>query len=158
MNDVYEKIYDIVENNILDQGGDFTYTKAAFLFEANRECNELDFLKLLKLNNQEFFEAAYLGMLGRLPDDGAYKSWDHHIKNMASQAFQERLTKSILSSNEFKLKGIVIKNCIYALNSVDNNIHGSVNSKIAIYSILHKVYKKLPLKIRLIIRRILGKD
>ncbi len=158
---IYSKLFDIVENNMEKNNMEMEFTKEAFLFQAEKTGNKVDMAKMLHFNNKAFFEASYLGLLDRFPDEQAVKNWNDRVNNLPKEEFQRILTTSIINSLEFRLKNIEVYNCIYGMKKYETGVskqHVSSNVKMKFYDIGYKYYKRLPIKIKMVIRKLAGRD
>lgn len=158
---VYSKLYDIVAENMEQDQIEMEFTKEAYLFQALNVGNKVDLLKMIDMDNESFFETAYLCLLGRFPDEKAVESWRGKIKGLGKEEFQRILINTIMNSLEFKIKNVEVHNCIYGaekFNYSATNEHVVTKVKGKFYLFAYKVYKRFPLGLRLVIRKMAGRD
>lgn len=163
---VYEMMYDIVAENMKAENDEMEFSKEAFLFDVNRKLGEVDIADMLHMDNKTFLEAAYLGFLGRLPDEGAIIGWSEKAENLDCFSFQSQVVNSMLHSAEFRTKNVKVYNCIYSLlkrkrfrcnESIEQTKSKVILKKGYIYNIMLKIYRKMPEKIKHIIRKVCGR-
>ncbi len=111
-NEMYNKLYSIVKENYKKNGMDMLYTQEAFLQICNTNSEIIDISKLSKLDKMSFFEAAFILLLERFPDEGAYEAWKKNLY-MDDYVFKKRLINSVINSEEFKRKNVKISHNIY---------------------------------------------
>ena len=162
--EIYSKIFDIVETNMINScGKGFEYTKDAFIATVTSDVGEADIFRLSKLDNISFIQASYASFLFRTADEGALKKWRTRAEQEPNN-IKEALVKSVLRSEEFAMKGALVKNNIYSSadflspkisipTAKSSELNGNTDKAI---NKLYRIYKKLPRPIRNIIRKFAG--
>lgn len=156
---IYSDLYDLVESNMQNSGLDMFFTKGAYMMTIELEPKEVDILKMIELNNEEFVQAAYVGLLRRVPDEKAVQQWGLKSNNCSKRKFQRMVINSLMKSDEFLYKGIIVRNNIYSENILQQQIVLSeTNDSPNLYMIkLYKIYHKLPSIIKKLARFIVNK-
>ena len=146
--EIYGKIFDITNNNMLENDMELEYSKEAFLFSTECPVGKCDVLDMIDLDNMSFMEATYAALFFRTADPGAYANWSKR-KDMYTLDFRKRLINSIGGSQEYLEKGAVLKNNIYS-NRAEANRPVSIG-KTSDFSAankavnkLYRIYKNLP--------------
>lgn len=96
--DIYEKIYDIVAENLYAAGRSFEYQKSTFLLEAGSAPNIVDVASYLDLPDSEFFQAIYVAVYKRLPEKKVSEKWDSRGAADAAEYRKKVLKKMVNSS------------------------------------------------------------
>lgn len=165
MDNIYARLYDIVSGRLQEHGFLMAGTKETFCYSVKMEPGLCDGKQLEKMENPMFLEAVYLGMLNRLPDDSARAEWQHQMDGDPDK-FRKALLNNVIPSTEALLKGVCFRNNritesgqqelfrIYTSDTTDaNQVSGKTGQRLL--SGLYKIYQKLPMRLRLLIRKIL---
>ena len=105
MDGVYAKLYDLVNGRLASSGRRMPCGKRAFLVAAESSPSFLDVGKLQDADNLTFFDAAFLCLLGRLPDQGARDFWQGKIDSLPEPEFRRLLLDAILGTSAAKERG-----------------------------------------------------
>lgn len=170
MDIVYEKLYDIVEERMMEHNATMPYSKQAFLFATKTEPGICNVANMNEVNNDKFLELAYIGILGRLPDEGAKKALEYELEQ-SPEVFQKNIFSNLISSGEAILKSTTIINNkkipitvrnqelfkkVLSVNGEED--HDLESERKGIKTYLYAAYIKLPLSFRLFVRKVLGRD
>lgn len=170
MNQIYSKLYDIVEEELSNVERQLPCSKTVYMMMTEQEpgvCNEL---AMQKLENEEFFQMAFISLLRRLPDEDSKRIWQYNIEKKDLVSFRTVLLDTLASSGEAISKGTrVINNVvvpvkqreIVLLNDIITDFVGDRKKREERQRIFDRVYKcyvKMPLPIRHVVRKVLGKD
>ncbi len=68
--EIYGKIFDITNNNMLENDMELEYSKEAFLFSTECPVGKCDVLDMIELDNMSFMEATYAALFFRTADLG----------------------------------------------------------------------------------------
>ena len=142
MNSLYAELYDIVHERLRESGLSMVGFKETFCYAAQLESGVLDGNGLEKMNNQMFLESVYLGILNRLPDESARIEWGYKMDNDPDK-FRQELLEAIIPSTEALLKGVCFR----------NEVSDKTGRKLL--DMLYKIYQKFPMRLRLVLRKIL---
>ena len=158
--EIYGKIFDITNNNMLENDMELEYSKEAFLFSTECPVGKCDVLDMIDLDNMSFMEATYAALFFRTADPGAYANWSKR-KDMYTLDFIKSLINSIGCSQEYLEKGAVLKNNIYS-NRAEANRPVSIG-KTSDFSAankavnkLYRIYKKLPSPLKKLAKKLIG--
>ena len=158
--EIYGKIFDITNNNMLENDMELEYSKEAFLFSTECPVGKCDVLDMIDLDNMSFMEATYAALFFRTADPGAYANWSKR-KDMYTLDFRKRLINSIGGSQEYLEKGAVLKNNIYS-NRAEANRPVSIG-KTSDFSAankavnkLYRIYEKLPSPLKKLAKKLIG--
>ena len=169
MNTTYEALYDIVEQRLQDTGRSMPCSRQAFLFAADMKPGECDGMQMTTMENEEFFQAVYLGLFNRLPDQSAKLVWKAEMATTTDK-FRETLFDTLLCSPEAVTKGSCLVNNqlvpvkqreLTALNGFilgKSGGQGAASAKEGWKDRLYKLYIKVPLPLRKLIRKILRRN
>lgn len=153
---VFSAIYDETAQNAISKMGEYGVSKEAYMYAAlhiNKGC--VDILELSKItDNYTFFQAAYLMLLRRYPDEAALKGIQPMLI-LPTDQFQGSLVKKIIRSKEFNRSGIILKNNIYRDSKVVRITTQTKTS--AVKAFLVRVAKLQPEGIKRIEKKLLRK-
>ncbi|MBQ9827768.1 MAG: DUF4214 domain-containing protein [Lachnospiraceae bacterium] len=113
LNDIYEEVYKIAEENMEKNGGKLQINKDAVKFYALNKPGEMDLYLCEFMDNETFLQAVYLGMFNRMPDDSAVAYWSKKY-GMPRFKFRKEVMDRVINSAEFKRNSIVVRNNIYS--------------------------------------------
>lgn len=116
---------------------------------------EVDYLKIKALPNEDFFQAAFLCLLKRMPTEEDYLCWKSEISTKDTEAFQKRLLEALLGSEEAQIKNAGIKNCglLFENKKIENEKTNPSGRRKQVYDFLRRIYKLLPMQIRAPLKR-----
>lgn len=169
MNTTYGALYDIVEQRLKNTDRDMPCSRQAFLFAADMGPGECDGMRMMDMGNEEFFQAVYLGLFNRLPDQSAKLVWKEELATSPDK-FREALFDTLLCSPEAVTKGSCLINNqlvpvkyreLTALNEFilrKGAGQADFSAKEGWKDRLYKLYIKLPLPLRKLIRKILRRN
>ena len=151
---IYDKIFNITEENMRKSGEKFTHPKSAFLCYTEFDPHKVDLIELFKIkaSNPEFLDIAYINLLNRPVDPEAYQSWKKNF-NMPEKQFRRLVIKRLVTTKEASVSHKRIYNNIFVKNkskSQKDTFRSRAMQK------LMPVYKKLPESIKAPIRKLAG--
>ena len=143
---IYSKLYDIVETNMQENGLDMSFGKNAYLKTIELKPKDVNILNFIELCNEEFVQAAYISLLRRIPDKKAVEQWRMRDNDYSKSDFQKAVINSLMRSEEFLFKGVIVHNNIYSENVIQQQIVvGETDEMPNLYVIkLTKLYHKMP--------------
>ncbi len=166
MNDIYLDIYDITEENLSAANKKFTVSKKAFVELSDIHPQNADiFILSGETDNKLFMEKSYIRLLKRLADERAYENWKGRF-NLPNDEFQRLMTMTLVTSAEFARTDVSAYNNIY---SQHNQYGGKLSKsqkaidvkksefKIKSFSLLRKIYNKMPESIKKMARKVFAK-
>lgn len=154
--DVYSKLYDITQENMKKGGQELVFTKAAFLFSTKCQAGKADLFQLMELDNQSFFQAAFVGFFYRIPDEGAMDRWNREC-GLDKEEFQEKVIRSLTGSEEFRDKRVKLYHNIYSTNSLVRHSQDHISTSSYYMDRLYHIYRHLPGFLKVIAKKILKK-
>ncbi len=95
---VYDKIFDIVAENLRLAGKPFEYGKHTFLCDVASHPQDICVSRYLHLSNLDFMQAVYVAALKRLPDKRTAAFWNER-SDMPKGLFQEQVLRCIANSS-----------------------------------------------------------
>ena len=107
-NEVYERIYEIVSSNYINEDN-MRMSKKAFLIDVNRHAFYTDIGEWANLDNKDFFLLFYRSVYGRLPNTHAVDSGRKNF-SLDNETFQKKLLIEGMNSLEAKLADPTIYN------------------------------------------------
>ena len=152
--EVYKKIYDIVASNLKANNMTFGYCCETFIKDIGIHPVCIDVQRYLDLGNKEFFQAIYVSVFKRLPDEREYKAWSEHFEEEPDE-FKQKLLKAVENST------VVGINQMEFVNNPYFDQHKGLK-----YKMLGKLYgltdksnlrefgKKMPMPIQKVIRKV----
>lgn len=154
--DVYSKLYDITQENMKDAGEELVFTKDAFLFSTKCQAGKADLFQLMDMDNQSFFQAAFVGLFYRIPDEGAMERWNRECF-LEKEEFQQKVIRSLTNSDEFRDKRVKLSNNIYSTHSFVRQNEGQVTTSNYYMDRLYNIYRHLPGFLKAIAKKIIKK-
>lgn len=150
---IYEKIFDISDENMRKSGNSFVHPKSAFLCYTELDPHKVDLIELFNITatNQEFLDIAYINLLNRPVDPEAYQSWKKHF-GMPPKQFRRLVIKRLVTSKEANVCHKRIYNNIFVKQKKSQN--DTFRSR-AMQKLM-PVYKKLPESVKAPIRKLVG--
>lgn len=109
----YEQIYRIAAGRCARNGRRLSFSAKDFRFMLDHGTGEVDLSEWKNYDNRTFFRACYCGLLLRFPDERAWKKWRGKIRHLSRVRFQKKLLRVTLNSEEYKVKGVVLRNTVY---------------------------------------------
>lgn len=162
---VYGKLYDVANENLKNAGGEFEYSREAFIFSTQCIPGKADLLQMNDMDNMSFVQSLYLAFFFRTCDTGAYARWNGE-KNIPKEEFRKKTVSGLSRSGEFFDKKVRLINNIYSgtaeanravtVSSVPAQPSGAESPAEKAINKLYRFYKKFPKPIRGLIRKILG--
>lgn len=170
MNEIYGEIYNIVELQLKENSRSMPCAKNTFLYAVNAEPGICDGKALCAFEKEEFLQAVYVSLLKRLPDQEAEQAWEYFIKTKSNEEFREVLLDALIFSPESITKGTCMKDnrivsarlrqqrCLLQILSGEVEQVAELSTKQKIKESLYKVYLRLPIGLKKVIRKLMGKD
>ena len=151
---VYETVFDTVAENMSAAGQAFPYNRETFLADVETSPQEIDVSRFLNLPNDKFFQAVYVTVFRRLPNEKTEKFWLGKTGEPV-EVYQKKLLKAVNKSSVVAINHIRFINNPYfeqkrgLMYHVWGLVYGLTDK-----SFLRQFGKKLPMPIQRIIRRI----
>ena len=170
----YKKIYEVTRNNMIASNEKMKITEEAFLVSVESPEDNTDIAKINQMSVQPFLQAVFCLILHRFPDDNVLKHYEKYdtCHNPIDEKVKTNIIKSVVNSQEYSIKQRVIKNNVFQIEEKiiapsDNNSKEVIKEEyispvekiICIYPKfkgLYNLYKKLPEKIRRVLRHLWG--
>lgn len=161
---VYGSLYDIASENMKNSGGDFEFSRDAFIFATQCVPGQAELLQMNDMDNMSFIQSAYVSFFYRTCDAEAYKRWNGE-KGLPEAEFRKKCITSLSRSGEFIDKGVTLKNNMYSSTAEANRSVSVINAPAQAgadspvekaVNKLYRFYKKFPKPIKNLIRKILG--
>lgn len=151
---VYNKIFDIVTENLRLAGKSFEYGKNTFLCDVASHPQDICVSRYLNLSNLDFMQAIYVAAMKRLPDEPTVAFWKEKCV-LPKGLFQEQVLKYIANSSVVAINHIRLLDDPYFKQKrglkyrVLGMLYGLTDK-----SCLRKFGKKLPDPIQKLIRKV----
>ena len=118
--------------------------------------SDVDYVKIRSLDNEDFFFAVYICLCRRPPSEADVGAWSIRMQNWPKDRFQAAVIDHVARSGEVLTKGTKLNHysLFKPLDRKNNNKRYGLE-RIPFYSVWHKIYMKLPMRIRIILKRIL---
>lgn len=148
----FEQIYEIMKMELAQKGEKMPCTKNVFLLYQTSRTYEADYLKIKILNNVEFFQAVYLLLFNRVPDEEAQICWMEKMETLENSEFQKQVLSSVRGSQEYVIKGSKLINyCLAEEDTKDNET--KLSRKVRILNRLYPIYARLPEQLKDFMRK-----
>lgn len=151
---IYEKLYSIVEREIIKQGQIPEYFRETFLHDIGTPVQNVDVSRFLELPNTRFYQAIYVNTMKHLPDQADIQRWKNK-EDMSVSEFQKAVLNEMCNS-----RGIAINHIKFENNPYFKQIRGfryylwGIMYRITNKPSLRAFCRKLPDPIQNIIKRI----
>lgn len=152
--EVYNKLFQISENNMINSGNEVNISKEAFLAVVGEPALMTNIVKIWKLPKLAYLQALYALALRRLPDEGMVEICK--IDTQSDNEYKREITESVRHSQEFREKQARIYNNVF---STHKNLP-TVTTYFVEYPLLNKIYvmyRKIPQKYRRRVRKAFGR-
>ncbi len=154
---VYDEIYDIVKGNLESAGEEEPFTKDAFMYSVTQELNKIDLFDLISYDDDTFLQCLYIGLFYRTAEESARRLWAERCDKSDTE-FQKQALESLTNSVEFSTKNdTVLYDNIYADIIQNPSFKITESSDNPYIGKLYRIYSKLPLFIRNMIKAVLGR-
>lgn len=151
---VYGQIYDVVAENYRNAGKEMEYKKSTFLLTVKSHPQEVRVADFLELNNPEFFQAIYVAVMKRLPEQKVIREWEDKLE-LPKEQFQREVLLSLSKSSVVAINHIhFVENPYFIQNRGLKYKSLGVLYGLTDKSSLREFGKKLPDPIQQIIRKI----
>lgn len=152
--EIYSRLYDVVQDNMEAAGGNFSYEKATFLCDVEAHPQEIDVSRYLELPNPVFMQAVHVAALKRLPEERIVTFWEQRYGEGREQ-FQEEVLRSIAGSSVMAINQIRMIHNPYFQQKRGIRYHAlGLLYGLTDKSSLREFGKKLPMPIQKIIRKV----
>lgn len=151
---IYNGIYDIVAENLQAAEKAFEYGRDTFLCDINSHPQVVDVSKYLYLPNPQFFQAVFVGVYRRLPEEKEMAAWKEKY-GWPLDKFQAALLKTIEKSSVAAINHIQFVNNPYfeQQRGIRYRVLG-IFYGLTDKSSLREFGKKLPQPIQKVIRKV----
>lgn len=151
---VYDRLYDVVAENYQNAGQQFEYQKNTYLCDVNKHPRVIDVSEYLFLENEAFFQAIFVSVFKRLPEEKERAGWDEKY-GLPKEDFQREVLHSIACSSVVAINRIELINNPYFRQKrglwykLLGKLYGLTDK-----SALREWGKKLPMPIQRVIRKV----
>lgn len=105
--DVYNKLYTVVADNMLAADCEFEYKKETFLCDVGNHPQVIDVSKYVKLDNENFFQALFVGVFRRLPETKEVANWEQLLSE-PREVFQEKVLRKFAKSSVIAINHVYL--------------------------------------------------
>ncbi|MFG6357367.1 MAG: hypothetical protein K1W26_11195 [Acetatifactor sp.] len=152
--DIYGRLYDLVQGNMEAAGQRFPYAKETFLCEVGGHPQRIDVSRFLELPNPAFLQAVHVAALKRLPEEKTVAYWERRYGEPQSR-FQEEVLRSVAGSSVAAIHHIRLVNNPYFEHKKGLKYHCmGILYGLTDKSSLREFGKKLPMPIQRLIRKV----
>ena len=110
--DVYKGVFDTVRLNMENAGESFPYYEETFFCDVCSDPGTIDVSKYTSLENKKFFQALFVAVLKRLPDEKEEAGWKSKY-GMDQETFQTESLKMFVNSSVSAINHMVFVNNPY---------------------------------------------
>lgn len=152
--DIYGRLYDVMEGNMEAADLQFPYERETFLCEVGAHPQEVDVARYLELPNPVFMQAIHAAALKRLPEEKTAAFWEQRYGEPREQ-FQEEVLRSVIGSSVVAINQIRLVNNPYFEQKRGIKYHcmGALYG-LTDKSALREFGKKLPMPLQKFIRKV----
>ncbi len=153
-NDVYEKLYDLIEKNITDDGQKMFFSKEVFVATSIMDKTIFDYQKAKNLSNKEFVYMAnrYIYNILPQPDNEYLTSWDKDAIELPKSLLQHRIMRRLIDTIPAVINhSLIINNDNYPVMAPERPAPQEFHNKL-LNSLHKKIYCKLPKFLKSIIK------
>lgn len=145
-----EKLYLLMEQRLREVQEELPCTMDALRAYASEGRAEIDYLKLINLDNRSFFDAVYTISFNTIPPADYVDSWKRAIETLPKEKFQRKFMNSFVRRRDFAVRHVRLRNCICLdLPAADRNgDYKEKPFKERVFQTLRPVYLKLPKPVR----------
>ena len=112
--EISNKLYSLVEKNLAKSGQTMPFSKEVFSFFERQKTDYLDCFEISDLDNQYFFQIAYIGIYKKLPPQSLEEKW-RPFYSLPKREFQYRVFDLLLTRRERKMADGIMTNIFYDL-------------------------------------------
>lgn len=153
---IYEKIFDITNENLKLSGNEMPFTKEAFLYSTESQLGYVNIFDLLLYNKRTFLQCLYIALFYRTPEKMARENWGK-LDHLNDFEFQQKAIQSLMASEEYIRNGVIIYNNPYTEPKIQIGRESIEAVQMNPYiKKLYNYYKKMPILIKKVIRRVVG--
>ncbi len=152
--DIYGRLYDVMQGNMEAAGLKFPYERETFLCEVGAHPQEVDVARYLELSNPVFMQAVHAAALKRLPEEKTVAFWEQRYGEPREQ-FQEEVLRSVAGSSVVAINQIRLVHNPYFEQKKGIKYHcmGALYG-LTDKSALREFGKKLPMPLQKLIRKV----
>lgn len=114
-----DRIYQHIADKLREAGGEVPCTPEAFHLFATEGRAELDYLKLMNLDNLSFLQAIYSISFNTFPPEEYISVWQKSIDTLPEEEFQRKFINAFVRAKLFTTQHIRLRNCI-CLDGIDS--------------------------------------
>lgn len=164
MNNTNRKLYNLIADRLEEQGERMPCTLESLYVYAEEPRADIDYLKIINLDNQSFFDACYVLAFNTYPPAHYNEHWKEDIENLSREEFQRKFINSFVCLRDFGTKHIRLRNCIY-LEEQKNKQYEQEKSELTtrikikdwIYKTFKPIYTKMPALVKRMLKSIYSK-
>ncbi len=152
--EIYSRLYDVVQDNMKAAGRRFPYEKETFLCDVEAHPQKIDVSRYLELSNPAFMQAVHVAALKRLPEEKAVAFWERRYGE-ERERFQEEVLRSIAGSGTVAVNQIRLLHNPYFEQKRGIKYYGmGLLYGLTDKSSLREFGKKLPMPVQRMIRKL----
>ena len=141
-----EKIYLLMAQRLREVQEELPCTLDALRAYAAEGRAEIDYLKLINLDNRSFLDAVYTISFNTVPPASYVETWERYIEELPKEKFQRKFMNTFVRRRDFAVRHVRLRNCI-CLDQPGGDRYEDYNGKPfkeRIFQTLRPVYLKLP--------------
>ena len=152
--EIYGILYDRVAANMAAAGENFGYRRPSMTCNAGMHPRIVDVSRYENLDNADYFQAAFVGVFKRLPEEAEETPWREHYGEERS-AFRTRVWKVLTGSTVYAIRHMELSENPYYMPKMGLRYHllGKVHGLTA-RADFRTFGKKLPAPIQKLIRKV----
>lgn len=157
-NNTAQDLYNYIEEKAKLVNVDLPCTKDALIAYATMGRGEIDCIELMNLDNLSFCEAFYLLSFNIQPTKAFYEQWKEKAEILSREEFRKVFVESFTKRPDFSTFHVKLYNCVYLTEPQfdPEKLYDlpELNGLAFIYLKLKPFYLKLPLRVRLILKKL----
>lgn len=150
-----QRIYQMIAHELENTVESLPWTMEALSVYAAEGRGDIDYLKLINLDNRSFMEAFYMLAFNAIPAKEYIEFWKDDVEILPRDQFQQKLVNSFVRRPDFSSRHVRLRNCI-CINALDFSPR-RLRFRERVYVRLQPLYMKLPHGVRTCLKKALWK-
>ena len=150
-----QKIYRMIEQSLERTGESLPWTMESLTVYAVEGRGDIDYLKLINLDNRSFMEVFYMLAFNAMPAKEYIEFWDDDVETLPRNQFQQKFVQSFVQRPDFASRHVRLRNCT-CINALDFSTK-RLRFRERVYVHLQPLYMKLPCGMRSCLKKMLWK-
>lgn len=150
-----QQIYQMIAQKLEGTGESLPWTMESLSVYAVEGRGDIDYLKLVNLDNRSFMEAFYMLAFNAMPAAEYLEFWEADVETLPKDQFQKKFVNSFVQRPDFSTRYVRLRNCT-CINALDFSPR-RLRFREKVYVRLQPLYMKLPQGVRACLKKMLWK-